>query len=374
MGLNRRAFLSATAIALVSSGCGAAGGGNSRGSAEDNTPRQQGGPLTDAQFESLVDEAKAEGKLTFYTVPGEETMRAWVKPFEEKYGIQVEFYRATVSDIYRRFTEESSRGRHLADVVSMSVPAYIEEAVEKGWAIQYRTRTYDDLDPRLITADAGYPMYAVITSIAWNENEVSPALQERLRSGDYTAMLSDELNNRVGIVSPTAGGSQLGAHMAIVEDPRLGWSYLEKLRESGAAIFESAVPFTANDLASGEYAAGIAVPDAVAIPRIYEGAPIQIAYPDPAPASMHQFFLSANAPHRAAGQLFLEWGTTLEAQESLSEISGGLIGHRKWRDKRKVLETSWYKSPPAGIDVAWQEELSLQEGDQFIEEWLDRLG
>lgn len=368
MDLNRRAFLSAAALALASTGCGMVGGGNKP------APTKREGPLTDAQFKSLVDDAKAEGKLTFYTVPGEETMRAWVKPFQDQYGIQVEFYRATVSDIYRRFTEESSRNRHLADVVSMSVPAYIQEAVDKGWAVQYRTRSYGDLDPRLITAEAGYPMYAVITSIAWNEKEVSPALQERLRTGDYTALLSEELNKRVGIVSPAAGGSQLGAHVAIVNDRRLGWSFLERLHAAGAPVFESSVPFTANDLASGEYAAGIAVPDAVAIPRIYEGAPIQLSYPQPAPASMHQFFLSANAPHRAAARLFLEWGTTLEAQDSLARISGGLVGHRKWRDQREIRKKSWYKAPPGGIDVAWQENLTLQESDEFIEEWLDRLG
>lgn len=369
MTLNRRAFLSATAVALAASGCGVITGGT-----RDVQPAKREGPLSDVDFESLVSDARAEGKVTFYCVPGEETMRAWVKPFEDEYGIQVEIYRATVSDIYRRFSEENSADRHLADVVSMSVPSYIQDSVDQGWAVQYRTRTHDDLDPRLITAEAGYPMYAVITSIAWNEKEVSPALQERLEKGDYTALLDKELDGRVGIVGPTAGGTQLGTHLAIVNDKNLGWPYLDKLTAAGAAVFESAVPFVANDLAAGEYAAGIGVPDSVAIPRIYEGAPVRIGYPDPAPSSMHQFFVSANAPHGAAGRLFLEWGTTLEAQDSLATVSGGLVGHRKWRDRRQIRDESWYHPPAKGIDAAWQQKLSLDDSDQFIEEWLDRLG
>ncbi|AKS33783.1 ABC transporter substrate-binding protein [Mycolicibacterium goodii] len=369
MTLNRRAFLSVSAITLATSGCGVLMGGT-----KNMQPAKREGPLSDSDFESLVKEARAEGSVTLYCVPGEETMRAWVRDFEEKYDIQVDIYRATVSDIYRRFGEESNAGRHLADVVSMSVPSYIQDSVDQGWAVQYRTRTHDDLDPTLIAAEAGYPMYAVITAIAWNETAVEPALQERLVQGDYTALQDPQLRGRVGIVGPTAGGTQLGTHLAIVDDPHLGWDYLEKLKSSGAAVFESAVPFVANDLSAGEYAAGIGVPDSVAIPRIYEGAPVRIGYPDPAPSSMHQFFVSANAPHAAAGRLMLEWGTTLEAQTSLAEISGGLVGHRRWRDQRPIRAESWYRPPANGIDIAWQQKLGRDDSDKFIQEWLDRIG
>ena len=369
MTLNRRAFLSASALALATSACGVMGGGT-----DDAAPAKREGPLSDEDFTALVSDAKKEGKVTFYCVPGEETMRAWVKGFQDTYGIQVEIYRATVSDVYRRFSEESSAGKHLADAVSMSVPSYIQDSVDKGWAVQYRTRSHDDLDPKLITADAGYPMYAVITSIAWNENEVSPALQERLQKGDYAALLDKELSGRVGIVGPTAGGTQLGTHLAIVKDKKLGWEFLEKLKAGGGAVFDSAVPFVANDLSAGEYAAGIGIPDSVAIPRIYEGAPVRLGYPDPAPSSMHQFFVSANAPNHAAARLFVEWGTSLEAQTSLAEISGGLVGHRKWADHRKIRDESWYRPPAKGIDIAWQQDLSLDDSDEFIQEWLDRIG
>ncbi|AWT55049.1 hypothetical protein [Mycolicibacterium smegmatis] len=235
MTLNRRAFLSVSALTLTTSACGVIMGGTI-----DAKPAKREGPLNDAEFEALVKNAKSEGSVTLYCVAGEETMRAWVRGFQEQYGIQVAIYRATVSDIYRRFKEESTSGRHLADAVSMSVPAYIQDSVDQGWAVQYRTRAHDELDPTLITADAGYPMYAVITAIAWNETAVDTALQERLAQGDYTALGEPELKDRVGIVGPTAGGTQLGTHLAIVDDAHLGWEYLEKLRSSGAAVFESA--------------------------------------------------------------------------------------------------------------------------------------
>lgn len=367
----RRTVLSgAAALALASAGCGATGGSAGQGSGATGPT----GPLTDNEFDQLVEDAKAEGQLTFYCVPGEETMRTWIEPFQKEYGIQVELYRATVSDVNRRFTEESTAGKHIADVVSMSVPTYVQDAVDQGWAVQYEPQSHDQLDPKLITAEAGYPLYAVISSIAWNENEVSPELQNQLSSGDYQTLLTDELNGRVGIVAPTAGGTQLGCHLAIVADESLGWEYLESLIENGAAVFESSVPFVANDLSAGEYAVGIGVPDSVAIPRIYEGSPVRLSYPTPAPASMHQFFLSANAPHGAAGRLFLEWGTSLEGQDELATVSGGLVGHEKWKDQREIRDKSWYNPPSAGIDTDWQQDLSLDDSDEFIEEWLDRIG
>lgn len=365
----RHSLAAATgALTLLLAACGSTASEDTSGELETS------GPLTDAEFDQLVQDAQDEGQLTLYSTPGEETMRAWVKDFEAAYGIEVEIYRATVSDIYRRFSEESQAGQHLADVVSMSVPSYIEESVSAGWAVPLHTRSYDDIDPALITADAGYPLYAVITSIAWNENEVSEELAERLAAGDYTALLDDELQDRVGIVAPTAGGMQLGAHLTIVDDPELGWDFLDDLVENGAVTFESSVPFVANDLSSGEFAAGIAVPDSVAIPRIYEGSPIRIGYPQPAPASMHQFFLSANAPHSAAGRLFMEWGSSVEAQSSLAEISGGLVAHEKWQDNRTITSEGWYHAPAAGIDVAWQEGLGQDESDEAIQEWLDHMG
>lgn len=361
------------ALALLLAGCGGNEAAESAAAGSSGEAMAKG-PLTDDEFDKLVADAQDEGKVTLYSTPGEETMRAWVSGFEEEYGIEVEIYRATVSDINRRFAEESQAGQHLADVVSMSVPSYIEEAVDAGWAIPLRTRSHENIDPKLITADAGYPLYAVITSIAWNENEVSDELAERLEAGDYEALLDEELQDRVGIVAPTAGGMQLGAHMAIVDDSDLSWDYLDALVANGAVVFESSVPFVANDLSSGEYAAGIGIPDSVAIPRIYEGAPIRIGYPEPAPASMHQFFLSANAPNSAAGRLFLEWGTSLEAQSSLAQISGGLVAHEKWKDDREITTTDWYRPPADGIDVAWLEGLGQDESDDAIQEWLDHMG
>lgn len=367
--MRKSGLAGAAILALLLAACG---GDDGSGEAEGVATKT--GPLTGDEFDELVTDAKDEGKLTLYSVPGEETMRAWVSGFEDEYGIDVEIYRATVSDIYRRFTEESAAGQHQADVVSMSVPSYIEESVDEGWAVPLETRDYKNFPAELVTEDAGYPLYAVITSIAWNEDEVSDDLASRLESGDYKALLDDELRDRVGIVGPTAGGTQLGTHKAIVDDSNLGWDYLEDLEANGAAQFESSVPFVANDLSSGEYAAGIGVPDAVAIPGIYEGAPIRVAYPEPAPASTHQFFLSANAPNSAAGRLFMEWGTTVEAQSSLADISGGLVAHKKWKDNRKITQEDWYTAPPNGIDVAWQSGLSQDDSDEFIQEWLDRLG
>src|SRR5690606_37786883 len=89
---------------------------------------------------------------------------------------------------------------------------------------------------------------------------------------------------------------------------------------------------------------------------------------------MHQFFVSANAPHRAAARLFLEWGTSLKAQDALAGESGGLVGHTEWEDRRPINKKSWYQPPAKGIDVAWQDGPSQDESDKFIEEWLKRLG
>src|SRR5690606_40286766 len=70
LALNRRAFLSVSALALATTACSAMGGG-----ANTAQPAKREGPLSDADFDKLVADAKKEGKLTFYCEIGRASCR-----------------------------------------------------------------------------------------------------------------------------------------------------------------------------------------------------------------------------------------------------------------------------------------------------------
>lgn len=323
---------------------------------------------------ALVAAAKKEGKLTFYGVSAQDKMEQWVAPFEKQYGIKVKIYRGTASEVQQRFSQESQAGRNLADVVNTSVPDDIVSDLKNGWVAKYRPQSAPQFPARLITGGAGYPMYADVAAIAWNTDKISPAIAAKIRSEGYKALLDPSVKGHVGIVAPTAGGMQLAENMAIAKDPSLGWNYFKRLKASGGAVFDTSVSFVSNQLTSGEYPIGIGVPDAVVTPAVAKGAPLEFAFPPDTPASLQRFFIGSDAPHPAAARLFLEWGTSLKAQTSLAEISGGMVARKDWKDTRSIHAKSWYHAPANGIDTSWEQKSTADEQRSFTQQWLEKLG
>jgi iron(III) transport system substrate-binding protein len=323
---------------------------------------------------ALVAAAKKEGHLTFYGVAAEDKMEQWVAPFEKQYGIKVKIYRGTASEVQQRFSQESQAGRGIADVVDTSVPDAITSDLKSGWVAKYTPQSASAFPSKLVTGDAAYPMYADVAAIAWNTDKVSPSLAAKIRSEGYQALLDSSVKGPVGIVSPAAGGMQLAENMAIVNDPHLGWNFFTKLKAAGGAVFNTSVSFVADQLTTGEYPIGIGIPDAVVAPAIASGAPLEFAFPPNTPASLQRFFISAKAPDPAAARLFLEWGTGLQAQSSLAQISGGMVARTDWKDTRSIHSQPWYVAPANGLDTAWETASTAGQQQSFTQEWLDKVG
>src|SRR6478736_3886177 len=68
-----------------------------------------------AQDAALIEAAKKEGKLTYYTTRLAASMVAVAKAFETKYGIKVEASRHTNEDLIAKIINESKAGRATAD-------------------------------------------------------------------------------------------------------------------------------------------------------------------------------------------------------------------------------------------------------------------
>lgn len=351
-------------LALVLAGCGSGD--------EDGQTKSQ--PTSAGDLQSLVEKAEAEGEVTFYGTPGEDKVREWVKGFESKYDIDVNIYRAPSSDIFSRFSQEEQVGQHKADLVTLSVPAYISQIADKGWLAEYSPSAKDKFQQDTIIEGNAYPLYITTNAIAWNTKNVTPDEVEDLRDNGYHALLEPKWTDKVGVVSAAAGGPQVSMYGEIAADPELGWDYLEKLAAQNPGVFESSVPLISNALAAGEYPVAFPAPDTILVPAIDDGASIEFFYPNPTTSSAHYMFISANAPHSAAARLFMEWATSLEAQTSIANISGGLVAHADWVDKRSIAEQDWYQAPEE-INVKWATDPEFQaDVKEITERWLDTFG
>ena len=358
------AFGCALVLMLALAGCGSGG----------NDEPTLSMPSSVDDLEELVEQAEDEGSVTFYGTPDEDKVREWVKAFESEYDIDVNIYRAPSSDVFRRFGQEEQAGQHQADLVTMSVPDYISQATEQQWVADYSPQSSEYFAEDMRIAENAYPLYISTNAIAWNTNEVTEQEAQSLRESGYDALLNPKWKGRIGVVSAAAGGPQVSMYGAIAKDPSLGWEYLEDLAAQDPAVFESSVPLISNALSAGEYPVAFPAPDSILAPAITDGSPLKFFYPTPTTSSAHYMFISSNAPHPAAARLFMEWATTVEAQTSIANISGGLVAHSEWQDERPIAREEWYQSPE-DINVAWATDAEFQDQvEEITERWLGIFG
>ena len=84
-------------------------------------------PLADYQgadrMDRIVAAAKKEGTLTLYTTFAEKDQPALIKPFESKYGVKVNIWRAGTDKVLQRTVTEAAARRARARAADRVVPA-----------------------------------------------------------------------------------------------------------------------------------------------------------------------------------------------------------------------------------------------------------
>src|SRR5512140_2216189 len=69
------------------------------------------------RMDKIAAAAKKEGELTLYTTIAEKDLPAIVKPFEQKYGVKVNVWRAGTDKVLQRTVQEAKAGRHEVDAI-----------------------------------------------------------------------------------------------------------------------------------------------------------------------------------------------------------------------------------------------------------------
>src|SRR5712671_3699489 len=69
------------------------------------------------RMERIVAAAKKEGALTLYTTFAEKDQPALIKPFEAKYGVKVNIWRAGTDKVLQRTLTEAAAKKYDVDVI-----------------------------------------------------------------------------------------------------------------------------------------------------------------------------------------------------------------------------------------------------------------
>ena len=196
-----------------------------------------GRAAADQRDPALIEAARKEGKLSYYSALELNVAERLGKAFEAKYpGIAVRVERSGAERIFQRIAQEQASGINAVDVANSTDPAHYLDWKAKDWLAPY---VPDDV-ARHFPADQVDPdgMYATscgwIEVIGYNTNLVKP--EEAPKS--YADLLDPKWQGKIVKAHPGYSGAIMTATFVLARD--LGWSYFEKLAQQKVLQVQSA--------------------------------------------------------------------------------------------------------------------------------------
>ncbi len=308
-------------------------------------------PVTDA----LIDAAKKEGKVVYYTSIDLPMAQRIGKAFETKYpGISVRVERTGAERLFQRIGQEYASKITAVDVVNSSDAAhmivwkrdgllapYVPEDVAKHYAPEHR-----DPDGMFASFRAG------LSVVAYNTNLVK--VEDAPKS--FADLLDPKWAGKIVKAHPSYSGTIMTATFQIARD--LGWEYFEKLARQRIMQVQSATD-PPKKLALGERAVMADGNEYIVFQLKEAGQPIEPVYPtEGTPLVIGPNAIFKAAPNPNAARLFQSYCFSLECQQLVIDFGGLRSLHAQAKEKagRKPLkDVKLMREDPAGVEKQGEE-------------------
>jgi iron(III) transport system substrate-binding protein len=248
----------------------------------------------------LIEGAKREGTLTFYTSIPEKDMSVLAADFEKRYGVKVNVWRASTVKVVQRLMAEKQANRWDFDAVDISGPEmeilYGEKLLQEVDSDLHR-----ELLPETLMPHRGWaPQFLSVFVQAYNTNALKrpdlPKSYEDLLQPRWKGMLGVEANDHDWYCG-------LLKHMGPERGARLFSDLVEK---NGWSVRQGHTLLT-NMVASGEVPLGLTVYSYMVDQARARGAPIDWFAIEPLIGRSNGIGVSRRPPHPHAALLFYEY-------------------------------------------------------------------
>jgi iron(III) transport system substrate-binding protein len=263
----------------------------------------------------LIEAAKKEGKLVYYTANFAEVEQQVIKAFNKRFPeIAVEMVRAPGGQLITRVKTEAAAGKLSADIVDHSDRALMLPLAELFQ--DYAPPNGADYRPDAMISPKLWPRATLVWSIAYNTELVKtpPKTWWDLTKPEYG-------NKQIGQVFAASGGTTWTRIM--FERQMLGQDYWEKQAATNPVLYPSGAP-ASDSLVRGEVSIAPLLYNIV-YPKKRDGAPLQIFFPpEGAPVNPYASGIPKTAAHPNAAKLFLNWCLSDEGQTFMIKELGNL--------------------------------------------------
>ncbi len=299
--------------------------------------------------QTLLAEARKEGKLVWYTSMAGTNYKALAKAFQEKYGIQVEAFRGSSKRLLPRVFGEAESGRHIFDVLETTPPTLmiVRDAKLLAPYTSPRLGTYPDIAKH--TAGKGLVYWTTdresYMSLTYNKKAIPPDAVPR----GFGGLVHPALKGKIGLATTSSGKRAIGALIEVK-----GEEFADRLKAQEVSLHAVSGRALLDMVVSGEVGVSFSTYRNHAVTAIAKGAPIEWLPMEIVVANAGGFAISKDAPHPHAALLMADFVLGPEGQKILQEHHNGSAwkdpGFKRWypeggmtREQYLKAEKGWNK-------------------------------
>jgi iron(III) transport system substrate-binding protein len=304
----------------------------------------------------LVEKAKAEGEVAFYSSLQAQQIEPFIQDFRSKYPfIKVNSYRVSGNKQVLKIQAELNAGRNLFDVTNGSA--------EQAFAM----RQIGALDPYDSPQRAFYPgenkegyftsLYIIPLVLGYNTN----LLKANDAPKNYEALLDPKWKGQMFL------DNEAYEWLAVMEK-HLGrekaLAYMKSLVKQDIRLTRGRTAQT-QLIVAGERPIGVVLSGHTVLDLRAAGAPISLVTLDPYFAQANKLMLARHAPHPHAAQLFIDWALSEEAQAIITSF-GRVVARKSVKQRFPEL----MEKDPFLVDVDFLGPILDRVGKEFTQIFL----
>ena len=266
------------------------------------------------RLEKIAAAARKEGTLTLYTTIAEKDLPVIVQPFEKKYGIKVNVWRAGTDKVLQRTIAEARAGRNDVDVIHYGSPEM--EALAREKVLEPITSPVQQ-DLIAGSVPAHHQWAATILSVwvqAYNTGLIGKADLPKT----WNDLLDPKWKGRIGVEAKDDDWfatvvNELGGE-------KQGLDFFRRLAATNGISVRKGHTLLTNMVVSGEVPLALTVYNYMPEQAKQKGAPVDWFVIPPAIARSNAVGVARRAPHPAAALLFYEYLLGPEGQKAMTSI------------------------------------------------------
>src|SRR6266568_3115706 len=319
------------------------------------SPLRAAAPAPSAITPALIEAAKKEGKLAFYTAMDLPVAEKFAKAFEARFpGMSVRVERSGAERVFQRIGQEMESRIYACDVVNSADAAHFIVWQRNGWLAPYLPeevarhypKEYYDPDGLFVTTRVW------LSSLGYNTSMVKA--QDAPKS--FADLLDPKWAGKMVKAHPSYSGTIMNATFQIARD--LGWEYFEKLATQRIMQVQSATD-SPKKIALGERAIMVDGAGYLVIRDKEAGRPVDVIYPaEGTPVATSPSVVFKAAPNPNAARLFFNWMHGREGQQILIDYARQYSAHKQAVEKpgvRPLAEIKLMKEDPGGVEKGAEE-------------------